>query len=60
MAEEMPHEGHDKPLCYLVENGILKDNTVEYKKLVKKGKYFCSGCGRTAKDPTSLCAPIKV
>jgi hypothetical protein len=60
MAEQMPHEGHDKHMCYLVEKGILKNDLDEYKSLVKKSKYYCSGCGRTAKDPKNLCAPVRI
>lgn len=29
---EMPHEGHDKHLCALHEDGLLKDNFEAWKK----------------------------
>ena len=60
MAEAMPHEGHEHHLCQLVEKGMLKDEPAAYKKLVKKAKYLCTGCGRTAMDAGSLCAPQKL
>ena len=46
--DEMPHEGHEKHLCYLHGEGLLKENIEEWKKLVLNGQYFCGGCGRVA------------
>ena len=40
MAEEMPHEGHDKHLCYLVEKGILKDIQMSTKSSWKRLNTF--------------------
>ncbi len=60
MSEAMPHEGHDKHLCTLVEKGVHKDSPAEYAGLVKKGKLMCTGCGRVAKSADSLCAPQKI
>jgi hypothetical protein len=60
MSDAMPHEGHDQHLCYLVEKGMLKNKPEDYKALVKKGKYMCTGCGRIARDPVNLCAPEKL
>ncbi len=57
MSKEMPHPGHDKHLCYLVEQGLLKNKPEEYTSLVKEGKYMCAGCGRVAVSPDNLCAP---
>jgi hypothetical protein len=39
---------------------MLKDKPDEYKKLVKKAKFMCTGCGRTAVDAKNLCAPQKI
>jgi hypothetical protein len=57
---DMPHEGHDHHLCYLVEQGLLKNKPEEFTPLLKKGKYYCTGCGRVAKSADSLCAPEKL
>ena len=45
---EMPHEGHDQHLCALHEEGLLKDNFEEWKRLVSNGQFVCGGCGRVA------------
>jgi hypothetical protein len=58
--DTMPHPGHENHLCYLVTDGDLKPGTPEYKKLVKKAKYVCTGCGRAAARPENLCAPEKI
>ena len=60
MAGKMPHEHHDQHLCYLVEQGLLKNKPEEYEVLVKNGAYMCKGCGRLAKSPESLCAAQKL
>jgi hypothetical protein len=56
---EMPHEGHDKHLCALHEDGLLKDNFKEWIKLVSNGQYVCGGCGRVANSSENLCDPQK-
>jgi len=58
--DEMPHEGHEKHLCYLHGEGFLKDNIEEWKKLVSNGQYFCGGCGRVANSSENLCDPQKL
>jgi hypothetical protein len=58
--DEMPHEGHEKHLCYLHGEGFLKDNVEEWKKLVSNGQYFCGGCGRVANSSENLCDPQKL
>jgi len=58
--DEMPHEGHEKHLCYLHGEGLLKDNIEEWKKLVSNGQYFCGGCGRIANSSENLCDPQKL
>ncbi len=55
----MPHEGHDKHLCALHEDGLLKDNFKEWIKLVSNGQYVCGGCGRVANSSENLCDPQK-
>ena len=60
MSDSTPHPNHDKHLCHLVEQGTLKNNPEVYKPLIKKGRYYCTGCGRVAKEPNSLCAPEKL
>jgi hypothetical protein len=58
MAEvKMPHPGHEKHLCLLQNTGYLKENLEDYKNLVRNPKFVCKGCGRTAVDDKSLCAP---
>ena len=57
---ELPHDGHDQHLCYLVEEGLLRSKPEEFTPLVKKGKFYCTGCGRVAKKAENLCAPEKL
>ena len=57
---QMPHPGHDKHLCYLVNLGFQVSNPEEYKPLVKDGKFFCKGCGRVAAGEKSLCKPVEL
>jgi hypothetical protein len=57
---EKPHEGHEKHLCALLEDGLLKNNMVEWKKLVSKGQHVCGGCGRVANSAENLCDPKKL
>ncbi len=38
--DEMPHEGHEKHLCYLHGEGLLKNNIEEWKKLVTWDSVF--------------------
>jgi hypothetical protein len=49
-----------KSLCGLVEEGYLRDQTQDYKKLVKKPKYICRRCGRAARKKRNLCRPEKI
>ncbi|UCE97094.1 MAG: hypothetical protein JSV51_03270 [Candidatus Bathyarchaeota archaeon] len=54
----MPHLGHGKHLCHLVEyKGV---DIKEYKPLVKNGKFLCKRCGRVAGKEENLCEPIKL
>ncbi|MCX6090271.1 MAG: hypothetical protein NTX88_07890 [Candidatus Atribacteria bacterium] len=58
--KNMPHKGHEKHLCYLQEKGYIQSNPEDYKKLVKNGQYYCTGCGRVAAKSENLCAPEKL
>ena len=54
----MPHLGHKKHLCHLVEDvGISME---DYKPLVKNAKFLCRKCGRTAAKEENLCEPTKL
>jgi len=54
----MPHLGHSKHLCHLVEDvGIDID---QYKPLVRNARFLCKKCGRAAAKEENLCEPIKL
>jgi hypothetical protein len=55
--DEMPHEGHEKHLCYLHGEGLLSENIQKWKNLVSNGQYVCGGCGRVANSSENLCDP---
>jgi hypothetical protein len=57
---QMPHIGHDKHLCYLVNLDYQNSNLDDYKQLVKKAEYMCKKCGRVAENEKNLCDPIKI
>ena len=38
--DQMPHPGHDKHLCYLVNLGFQIGNPDEYRAIVRDGKFF--------------------
>ncbi len=57
---EMPHNGHEKHLCYLNNIGFQLSEPNAYKSLVKNGKYYCRVCGRVALNKKSLCKPAKL
>jgi len=57
-ALEMPHLGHSKHLCNLVE--VLGIPIDEYKPLVRNAKFLCKRCGRVAAKEENLCEPIKL
>ena len=57
---EMPHESHEKHLCYLRNVGYMKNNFEDYKTLVKDASFVCKVCGRTAASEESLCEPAKL
>lgn len=49
-----------KTLCELCDEGFIRDNLEEYKKLVRKGKFVCRKCGRIARKEKQLCKPEKI
>ena len=55
---KLPHSGHNKHLCYLVNLGAPTRNLSMYKKLVAEPQYICKQCGRTANKATNLCKPV--
>ncbi len=57
---QIPHPGHDKHLCYLVNLGLQVSNPDEYRLLVRDGKFLCKGCGRVAASEKNLCKPVKL
>jgi len=56
----MPHPGHEKHLCFMVEKGAMKSGMADFIKLVKGAQYVCAGCGRVAASAENLCAPQKL
>jgi len=54
----MPHLGHGKHLCHLVEHVGIDIN--QYKPLVRNAKFLCRKCGRVAAKEENLCEPIKL
>jgi hypothetical protein len=57
MAKKMPHAGHEKHMCYLVN---IRTPVNELKKIAKDGKYICKNCARVANDLKNLCNPVKL
>jgi len=57
---QLPHSGHNKHLCYLVNLGMQQIDPAEYRKMVKDAKYICKKCGRAAAKPRNLCNPVKL
>ncbi len=46
-----------RTLCELKDKGLLQEDPHAYKKLVRKGKFFCRHCGRVARKKRNLCKP---
>jgi hypothetical protein len=57
MAKNMPHAGHDKHMCYLVN---VRTPINELKKLAKDAKYICKNCARVSSNIKNLCNPVKL
>jgi len=60
LGVELPHEGHEKHLCFLRNVGTLTRNLEGYKSLVKDAKFVCTACGRAAASKDNLCVPEKL
>ncbi len=56
----MPHPGHNKHLCYLMNVGYSAQEPQGYKDMVRGAKFICKSCGRAAAKKTSLCQPVKL
>jgi hypothetical protein len=48
-----------KKLCSW-KKADISDNAKEFRKLVGHPKYYCTKCGRAAKDGKYLCKPDKL
>ena len=57
MAKNMPHAGHDKHMCYLVN---VRTPINELKALAKDAKYICKNCARVSNNIKNLCNPVKL
>lgn len=57
---KMPHQEHDKHLCYLVNLQFQFGNEQDYKLLIREPKYYCKNCGRAAASAENLCNPVKL
>jgi hypothetical protein len=66
---KMPHPGHEEHLCFLENIGYLRspelleigvDRKEEYKRLVRKPRFFCRKCGRASTHGKNLCEPEKL
>jgi len=49
-------EADKKSLCKW-KNSNIKDDSKEFRKLVKNAKFFCRKCGRSARRKSNLCKP---
>ncbi|KJF26476.1 hypothetical protein [Clostridium aceticum] len=52
---EEDKDGRQKKLCKLKKKE-LKENLMDYKKIVKDATHVCSKCGRTCNDKKRLCS----
>jgi len=57
---KMPHEQHEKHLCYLNNLEFQKNYSEDYKELVKNPQFFCENCGRAAAKEKNVCKPVKL
>ena len=57
---QMPHSGHNKHLCYLVNVGFQVSRRKDYLAIVSDPKFICKKCGRVANDARNLCNPRKL
>jgi len=57
MAKKMPHAGHEKHMCYMVN---VRTSMSELKKIAKDPKFICKNCARVAREGKHLCNPVKL
>lgn len=57
MAKKMPHAGHEKHMCYLVN---VRTPISDLKKIAKDAQYICKNCARVANNVKNLCNPVKL
>jgi hypothetical protein len=57
MAKKMPHAGHEKHMCYMVN---VRTSISELKKIAKDPKFICKNCARVAREGKHLCNPVKL
>ena len=53
-------ELHDEHLCYMVSQGMHKQDPARYESLVNSPAYCCARCGRVANHSCSLCKPVEM
>ena len=49
-----------KKICALVKNKFHQEEPETFSLLVKKPKYFCGKCGRSASKKSMICKPVKI
>jgi hypothetical protein len=54
-GRKAPHIGHKHHLCSMAEDGEITLNQI--KDLVRKSKFICKVCARTAANKDNLCEP---
>ena len=51
-------EVEPKTLCTLQEEGYIRSNPDDFRKLIQPASMFCKNCGRSAVSPDNLCNPL--
>jgi hypothetical protein len=49
-----------KKLCDLAKKGSQIDDLDSYIKIVRKGKYLCTKCGRVSRSKNNICKSLKM
>ncbi len=57
---KMPHSGHNRHMCFLVNLGYHDRKGKDFASLCDKPKYKCRQCGRVANKAKNLCKPTKL
>ncbi len=50
-------ERHSEHLCYIIAQGLHLGDAPGYQALVKRPRFRCGHCGRTARNRDNLCVP---